>query len=297
MRLAAFAASLLMLASSALAQQRPTTPESWEAAQRTALEKIYAGHQFTFYCNCPYALDGTLMEGACGYEAREPTTASGEINARAHRVEWDHVVPVARFGQGRACWEARESFAACRKPDGSPLSQRDCCYAVDAEFRAMHDDLQNLRPAIGELKADKGELPYGTVEGETRDYGACDFEVDDETVEPAAEDRGRIARAFFYMERVWRMQLSQSERDLFETWASADPPDSWELERDRRIEIEQGMGSPVFGDLDETACRERANCCRICSDGQACGDVCIGVSTPCGEPPGCACDAVGICAD
>jgi endonuclease I len=159
----------------------------------------------------------------------------------------------------------------------------------------MHNDLHNLHPAIGELKTDRGELPYGTVDGEAREYGACDFEVDDEAVEPAAEDRGRIARVFFYMERVWRMQLSQSERDLFEIWASEHPPDSWELERERRIEVEQGAGSPVFGDLDETACRQRSSCCRICKDSRACGDRCISVSTACGAEPGCACDAVGIC--
>ncbi len=161
----------------------------------------------------------------------------------------------------------------------------------------MHDDLQNLYPAIGELKADKGDLPYGTIDGEARAYGACDFEVEHGIVEPAAEDRGRIARAFFYMERVWRLQLAQSERDLFETWASEHPPDDWELERERRIEIEQGMGSPVFNDLDETACRERSSCCRICSDSQACGDLCISVSRACDQEPGCACDAVGLCAD
>ncbi len=297
MRLAAFAASALLMASPALAQQQSATPDSWQSAQRTAREDVYEDHQFTFYCNCPYALDGTLLEGACGYEARNPTTSSGEIDARAHRVEWDHVVPVSRFGQARACWRDRESFSACRKPDGTLMSKRDCCYEVDAEFRAMHNDLQNLQPSIGELKADKNDLTYGTIDGEARNYGACDFEVDEEIVEPAAEDRGAIARTFFYMERVWRMQLTQNERELFETWASEDPPDSWELERDRRIEMEQGMGNPVFGDLDETACRHRSSCCRICSDSQACGDSCVSVSKTCGQEPGCACDAVGICPD
>jgi hypothetical protein len=77
-RLAAFAASALLIASPGLAQQQPTTPDSWQAAQRVALEEIYEDHQLTFYCNCAYALDGTLLEGACGYEARSPTTSSGE---------------------------------------------------------------------------------------------------------------------------------------------------------------------------------------------------------------------------
>lgn len=32
------------------------------------------------------------------------------------------------------------------------------------------------------------------------------------------------------------------------------------------------------------------SCCRVCDDGQACGDACIDASETCNEGPGCACN-------
>ena len=108
----------------------------------------------------------------------------------------------------------------------------------------MEADLQNLRPAVGELNGDRSDRPYGEVGGEIREYGDCNFEVVGGVAEPEARDRGDIARTYLYFERVWGMTLTASERELFEQWHGDDRPDSWEKKRNGRIKAIQGVGNP-----------------------------------------------------
>ena len=43
------------------------------------------------------------------------------------------------------------------------------------------------------------------------------------------------------------------------------------------------------------ACRSRAECCRVCAKGSACGDACVSADATCNEDRGCACDRASIC--
>lgn len=40
----------------------------------------------------------------------------------------------------------------------------------------------------------------------------------------------------------------------------------------------------------ETRPTPRRNCCRVCTNGKACGNSCIARNRTCRQPPGCACD-------
>lgn len=42
-------------------------------------------------------------------------------------------------------------------------------------------------------------------------------------------------------------------------------------------------------------CTPRADCCRVCNQGKACGGSCIRRSLECHKPDGCACDAEDVC--
>ena len=46
---------------------------------------------------------------------------------------------------------------------------------------------------------------------------------------------------------------------------------------------------------EQGECIPRSQCCRICSQSQACGDSCISVSYTCRKGRGCACDAWEVC--
>ena len=117
----------------------------------------------------------------------------------------------------------------------------------------MEADLQNLVPAVGELNADRSNYRFGDIPGEARVYGKCDFEVDRSrrVAEPPRSLRGDIARAYLYMHHSYRkgrtsgLPLTKIQIERFVRWHHADPPSSWEKQRNRRIAKIQGGGNPL----------------------------------------------------
>jgi deoxyribonuclease-1 len=148
-------------------------------------------------------------------------------------------VPAHAFGHYRRCWTQP---AGC----GREGPGRACCARNDEDFAAMEADLHNLVPAVGELNGDRSNYTFGTIAGEPREYGACDFEIDRQnaTAEPPEHRQGDIARSYLYMATVWGMPLTPAERQQYEDWHELDPPDDWERERNRRIIEVQAVGNP-----------------------------------------------------
>lgn len=195
-------------------------PNTFNTAKKV-ISKIYRDNQTTFYCGCTYKkINGKLRTdlSSCGYSARKNIK-------RASRVEWEHVVPAWWLGHQRQCWQ-----------NGG----RKNCRKSDPVFRKAEADLYNLVPAIGEVNGDRSNYRFGMLQGETRRYGVCDFEVDfkQRVAEPAPVIRGDIARIYFYMSKKYQVRLSKQQRRLFEIWDKGDPVDDWERERIRRIEYE-----------------------------------------------------------
>ena len=216
----------------------PKTLGSLEEAIEAAAE-IHSQHRRTFYCNCAYTPQLRIARGTCGYKTRADESLS-------KRVAWDRVVPNRAFGQHRSCW--REPI--CKDDAGVAFSGVRCCREVDEEFRAMELDLQNLVPAVGELQADRSDFDFGELEGEARMYGACDFEVDRSLrrAEPDEDTRGEIARAYLYMQDTYGdgLPLSAAQKAQFEAWHEADPPDAWEVQRNRRVAAVQGISNSLL---------------------------------------------------
>jgi deoxyribonuclease-1 len=224
---------------SAFAGMSPQTPATFQDAKQLAWG-VYAEHRRTFYCDCDFGADRALLTAACGYVPLEDTE-------RAHRIEWEHVVPAAAFGRHRACWSAEPCYS-----EGERVRGRECCTATDPEFRRMEADLQNLVPEIGELNEDRSDYSYGLIDGEVRSYGSCDFEVDEAArlAEPRAELLGDVARITLYMHEVYgedSLPLSDETLDALWAWHAADPPSAWERERNARIGDIQGEINPLVG--------------------------------------------------
>lgn len=238
------AAIIVMLPVTAIADSITNPASSFSTAKKIARDTIYADHATTFYCGCAYTPNPTGTGGVidvpgCSYEIQSD-------EKRGNRLEWEHVVPAARLGQWRQCWQQREQFPECYKANGKLRTGRDCCLKVDAGFKLAHNDLHNLTPSVGEVNADRLNYPYGIVEGEDLEYGTCDFELgqDPHIAEPAEGVRGNAARIWLYMAEMHGTALTTAERRMFELWAEADAPDDWERERDSRIQEAQGNGNP-----------------------------------------------------
>ena len=234
---------LLLLPASVAAEPPPNPPSNFDTAKAIARDKIYVDHRTTLYCGCDYEpatsrSGGVIEPSACGYEVRMSET-------RGARLEWEHIMPASEFGHLRTCW--RLGHPDCVK-DGKLFKGRRCCgkSGVDPEFRRMEADLHNLVPSVGELNGDRSNHPYGIIEGEPREYGACDFEVggSPKVAEPSESVRGDVARVWLYMSETYNVRLSRDERMTLQAWSASDPPDEWELLRNTRIEAEQGNRNP-----------------------------------------------------
>lgn len=206
-------------------EHKPTSTQPtivFGRAKVLAEKKIYFDHRTTFYCYCSYSDKKVIDASSCGYVPRNN-------NIRAKRMEWEHIVPAAKFGMHRKCW------TACSGKPG-----RECCRDNDPEFRKMEGDLMNLVPSVGELNADRSDREYGTVAGEPRAYGKCDFEVDfdKDVVEPPDTRLGDIGRTYLYMYNKYPGGLPLTEEELarYKKWSRDDPEDDWERTRRARIE-------------------------------------------------------------
>jgi len=215
-----------------------TKIESFSKAKKI-LAKLYKQHQITFYCGCRYNKK-QVDHQSCGYKPKRPLTKKGKINKRAHRIEWEHVVPAHAFGQSFKEW--RKGDPKCVSKKGKSYKGRKCASKSSKEFRRMEADLYNLVPAIGEVNGNRSNYSMAMIPGEIRKYGECDVEISGRKVEPTEGIRGNIARTYFYMDWAYpgRGIISKKNRKLFEAWSKSDPVDQWECERARLIEKKQG---------------------------------------------------------
>lgn len=162
----------------------------------------------SLYCGCDIKRQGKKLvpdPNACGYIPRNSVTRSGKENARAKRIEWEHIVPAWEFGHQLQCWQ-----------DGG----RKNCKKVSEKFRQMEADINNLAPAIGEINADRSNFRYGMVSTSSASYGACPVKIDfkQRVFEPPIYARKQIADTYFYMQKTYDLKISDKQRKLFESW-------------------------------------------------------------------------------
>lgn len=228
-----------LLLASVIAPGPALAIENYQTVKRALYNKVFASTRKTLYCRCPFDAERRLDLGACGYLS----PGGGE---RARRVEVEHVVPASWIGEGRACWRNK----ICRDAKGRHFKGRKCCLRTDAAFRDAYQDLHNLWPTIGEVNEQRRNYRFGLIDGEQRRFGQCDIEIDRRTrrAEPRPEIRGDIARINLYMARTHDIRLSADQRQLFELWHRADPPDAEERHRNEAIKRIQGKANPLVGD-------------------------------------------------
>lgn len=222
----------------------PANPiTSFSKAKKIARDKIYFDHHQTFYCGCNYISKGysggEIDASNCNYQIKSNVV-------RGNRLEWEHIVPASIFGDSRECWTTRIKECAS-------LKGRACCIKIDLEFKRIEADLHNLVPAIGELNGDRLNYAFSIIEGEPREYGACDFEIDitAKQVEVAESIRGDIARIWLYMNVTYNIIIPADHYEMLKIWHQEDPVDAWEIIRDHRIYEQQGNSNPFVSLYDQ----------------------------------------------
>lgn len=94
-------------------------------------------------------------------------------------------------------------------------SSRTYCQKHDKEFRNAHNDLVNLRPAIGQINAKRSNKPFaeklsGSKPITYRGNGK-EFKVASRVAVPDISIRGDIARVAFYMRDTYGVTYSRRQ--------------------------------------------------------------------------------------
>lgn len=120
--------------------------------------------------------------------------------------------------------------------------RRKQCRAENSRFNRLEADLHNLFPARRNINDARGSFRFGTISGEKRQFGKCDFEVDkrQRVVEPHPSSRGEIARAMFYMRDEYGLKIFRKLGQTLKRWHLQDPPSPEEKRRNDIIEQLQG---------------------------------------------------------
>lgn len=193
----------------------------WKDAKNVADDVIYQGVTRTFYCGCMFTShgdadgSGDVDHAACGY-------VGPNVHAhRAHRVEWEHIVPA--------------SLMPARQFDCWVNGNRQTCEREDPRAQAMIFDLHNLAPSIGQVNALRGNDRYRDLPDDTSTFGACPIEDAADAFEPPDCLKGDVARVWFYMGLRHGVEIPDDERAMFQGWSAGDPVSAWEFEREKRI--------------------------------------------------------------
>ena len=143
-------------------------------------------------------------------------------------------MPASRFGKKFETW--KNGNLKCIK-NGKKFKGRKCTRKINRKFRLMEADLYNLQPTIGEINQQRQNFKMSIIPGEKRNFGKCDFEVQNKFVEPSPNIRGDIARTYFYMADTYSnyIKLTKSELSLFSKWNNVDPVDEWECKKSKLI--------------------------------------------------------------
>lgn len=190
---------------------------NFNSAKRN-LTKMYAENRVTFYCGCNYDQYNKIDLNSCGYKVRKNA-------ARAQRLEWEHIVPAAYFGNNLTCWK---------------VGGRKGCSEHSNLFANFEGDMHNLVPEVGELNGDRSAKIHAVSGLSSSAYGRCDFRINGPVAEPHDKIKGDVARIWLYMSHKYGMYLSDEMRATFEKWSKDDPADDKERWRNRRIKEIQG---------------------------------------------------------
>jgi len=224
--------------SGALSADGNTSGQSFNTAKKVFMKTIYANEENrrTIYCNAKFD-DKKVVDHPEGF-------VSLKYVKRSKKIEFEHIVPAENFGRAFASW--RDGHPSCFTKKGKKLTNRQCAEKVSPEFRRMFSDMYNLYAAIGSVNALRSNYNFQMLPGEESGFGSCEMAIHNEKAQPPEASRGRIARAYLYMDQVYtKYSMSKQQRKLMMSWDDSHPIAKVECLRAEKILKIQGNSNPV----------------------------------------------------
>ncbi|MDH4201010.1 MAG: endonuclease [Spirochaetia bacterium] len=187
----------------------------------------------TFYCGCPYNERKEINLQACGYQFRKS-------RKRASKVEIEHVVPADKLCGQTPEWKSGSE--KCVDSNGRHFKGRKCASRYNPVCVMAYNDIENLRPAIGEINNDRSDYSFAEIKNKETSYGTCRFFIKNGVVDPPENVHGDIARIYLHMNATYpELNLSApDEIKLFQKWSGLDPATEEECRKNKKIHDIQG---------------------------------------------------------
>ncbi|KTD61577.1 endonuclease [Legionella spiritensis] len=210
-------------------------PKSFSKSKKIA-GALFINHRFTLYCQCRYDKNNKIDLSSCGMQ-------SASNKKRAHRIEWEHMMPAENFGRQYRCW--RESL--CKDSKGRAYKGRKCCSKIDKAFRKAEAELYNLWPASGLINQIRSNYRYSSIPEKRQTYG-CNFYADKvlRKAEPPDSAKGIVARANLFMADKYGIRLSRQQKQLFNAWNRDFPVTEFERTWSLRVARVEGYENPYI---------------------------------------------------
>lgn len=227
----------LALSSNAFAQNHSI--DSFSKAKKILEKQVYHDHRKTIYCDA-YFDAKKRVSAPVGFETTK-------YIKRSKKIEWEHIVPAENFGRNFTSW--RDGAAVCVSKKGKVYKGRKCAGKVSKEYRYMQADMFNLHPAIGAVNALRSNYNFTILATAKSNFGSCEMKIENRKAEPPQQARGRIARAYLYMDLTYpNYNMSRQQKQLMNAWDKQYPTSKWECLRAKRITVLQGSENEILNE-------------------------------------------------
>ena len=228
--------------------------QSFYAVKKEMLEKIYFDHRITLYCRASFdgfkRIDKTPV-GFCLPDLRYVdfnvyNADFTELQKKAQRMEWEHIVPAQNFGKSFKEWS--EGHPRCVSQKGKKFKGRSCAEQENEEFRYMYTDMYNLYPSIGAVNYLRSNFNFAELPTKNKEtFCNCDgMRISQNKVMPSDKIKGLIARTYLYMQKTYpRYSIGEPMQGVLRAWNRKYPVTRWECRRAYRIEKVQGNANNV----------------------------------------------------
>lgn len=213
-------------------------------ATKQHARKLWSEHSKTFYCKCDYSRQFKVKNGDC---------IQTDTRYRWVFLNWEHIVPVSRFGRDLPCWNQRPCF----DKHHMPVKKRYCCQSQNTKFSKMFNDMHNLVPVVAQVNTARQyyqftDTPPNGEAGQKAVQG-CDMSIYPRHGQVWIPEsvRGWVARAYLYMASEYNLRLFQHEKERFHRWHMTYPPGDWEILWNQKVLKAQGTNNPYISEPRE----------------------------------------------
>lgn len=211
--------------------------EGFSLAKKKMYKDVYSNSGKTFYANCNFFRKKVDLD-SCYLS----NSFSKKESSRSLRTEAEHVIPSSWMyrsnGEFRVCYKQAKALGE---------NKRDYCVKNDSEFKKAHNDLVNLRPAVGAINLIRLNKPFSeNLSGKNKRTFNGDGKsvtITSRIIIPPKSIRGDIARIAFYMYKSYGVKITDRQKSLFLKWNKEDPVSEEERQLNKRIVKAQGWGN------------------------------------------------------